>query len=133
MSFPYQSELRLMGEVRQPHPDDLEVVTKLPTFRSALRRGIALSGLDQEEIAHALDIDAGEFSRMVKDPRRPTSRPRAFPADKLATFSRVTGSLVVQQWLDAQVGMEPIPMRETKEMRLERELAELRSLRLVAV
>lgn len=125
MNFPYQNELRLLGQVRQPSHDDHDVVTRLPSFRAALRRAVALSGLDQGEIAHALDIDAGDFSRMIKEPRHAGARPRAFPADKLDAFARITGSLVVQQWLCAQVGTQPVVMHETRAQRLRRELAEL--------
>lgn len=127
MNFPYQNELRLMGEVRQPRHDELSYVERLPSFRSALRRAIALSGLLQEEVAQALGIDKGEFSRMVNDPQRASSRPRSFPADKLDAFARVTGTLVAHQWLSDRVGQELISKRESKVQRLERELAEARS------
>lgn len=125
MNSSYQMDLQYrMAEVRQPHTADPDVVTRLPTVRAALRHAINASGFDQEAIADALAIDPACFSRMVKEPRT-NSRPRAFPMEKLADFARVTGSLVVNQWLDMQMGMEPVAMRETPRQRLLRQLAEL--------
>lgn len=124
-SYCPQRELHYrMAEVRQPHAADPDVVSRLPTVRAALRHAINVSGFDQEAIAEALSLDPGCFCRMVKEPK-PGSRPRAFPMEKLADFARVTGSLVVNQWLDMQMGMEPVAMRETRAQRLRRELAEL--------
>lgn len=125
MNPSYQSQLRLIGEVREPRLADPEVVERLPTFRAALRFAINHSGLDQEEVALALGIDCGDFSRMVKEPKHANARPRNLQSSKLAAFSRITGSLAPQQWLCLQVGMEPVAQRETKRQRLERELAEL--------
>jgi predicted XRE-type DNA-binding protein len=124
MNFPYQDELRLMGEVRQPRPDEIETIERLPSFRAALRHAISLSGLLQEEVAKALEIDKGEFSRMVNER---SSRARSFPADKLGAFARITGTMVVQQWLADQIGQEVICKRESKVQRLERQLAEARA------
>lgn len=124
-SYDMQRELRYrMAEVRQPHAADPDVVSRLPTVRAALRHAINVSGFDQEAIAEALALDPGCFCRMVKEPK-PNSRPRAFPLEKLADFARVTGSLVVNQWLDMQMGLEPVALRETRAQRLRRELAEL--------
>jgi hypothetical protein len=124
LSYDPQTELRYrMAEVRTPHAADPDVVSRLPTVRAALRHAINVSGFDQEAIADALRIDPACFCRMVREPRT-NSRPRAFPLEKLADFARVTGSLVVNQWLDMQMGMEPVALRETRVQRLQRELAE---------
>lgn len=125
MNFPYQSKLRLIGEIRDPHLIDPDVIARLPTFRSALRHAINHSGIDQEEIAIALDLDPACFSRMVKEPKHVAARQRNLPAALLGSFSRITGSLAPQQWICLQVGQEPVAMRETRAQRLRRELAEL--------
>jgi hypothetical protein len=117
-----QQSLRMIGEARAPHHADPDVVAKLPTFRAALRHAINHSGFDQEAIAAALKIDPASFSRMVREPRNIAARPRELPHDKLAAFCAITGSLAPLQWQDAQLGMEPISMRETRLQRLEREL-----------
>lgn len=122
-----QSLTYRMAEVRTPHLADPDVIERLPTFRAALRFAINHSGFEQEAIAQALGIDPSCFSRMVREPRHVAARPREFPCEKLRDFAHVTGSLAAQQWLDAQVGMEPVSMRETKLQRLERECEELRA------
>lgn len=113
----------MLGEVRQPHHADPDVIARLPTFRSALRYAINHSGFAQEAIAEALEIDPASFSRMVREPRNIAARPREFPLAKLADFACITGSLAAHQWLDARLGLEPVSMRETRIQRLERELA----------
>ena len=118
-----QQKLKMIGEVRQPQMADPDVVAQLPTFRAALRHAINRSGLDQEAISEAMGIHATCFSRMIREPRSVAARPRNLPNDQLADFCRVTGSLAPLQWLCAQVGKEPVDMRETRVQRLERELA----------
>lgn len=120
-----QPQLRLIGQVREVRHADADVVAKLPTFRSALRYAINHSGIDQEEVAYALELDPACFSRMVKEPKHEGARMRNLPASKLAAFARITGLLVAQQWLCMQVGQEPVAMRETRADRLRRELAEI--------
>lgn len=126
---PRQHALRLIGEVREPSFADQDLVERLPTFRAALRYAVGHSGLTQEEIAAALEINSGDFSRMVREPTHDGARLRAFPVEKLADFALVTGSKVAQQWVAHRVGDELIPQRETRMQRLQRELAELRSAR----
>lgn len=123
MNLPYQQSFPLIGEVRQPVMADPDVVLQLPTFRAALRFAVNHSGIDQESVADGLGINPGDFSRMVREPKHDNARLRHMPADKLADFARITGSLVAQQWLMARLGMEPAHMRETRIQRLERELA----------
>lgn len=118
-----------MGEVRQPRLVDQEIVSRLPTFRAALRLAVNHSGLDQEEVAKSLGIDPASFCRMLREPRHEGARPREFPHEKLGDFCRITASLAPIQWHDAQMGMEPVSMRETRIQRLERELAEERARR----
>jgi hypothetical protein len=121
-----QGNLRLIGEVRTPRMADADVIAGLPTFRAALRFAVNRSGIDQESVADALGIDPASFSRMIREPRKVAARPREFPHEKLADFYAVTGSLAPLQWICARSGMEPVPMRETRIERLERELAEAR-------
>jgi hypothetical protein len=118
-----QQSFRMIGEVRAPHHADPDVIAQLPTFRAALRHAINHSGFDQEVIAEALGIDPACFSRMVREPRNVAARPRELPHEKLAGFCMVTGSLAPIQWQDAQLGLEPVSMRETRIQRLERQLA----------
>jgi hypothetical protein len=120
-----QPHLRLVGQVKEPRHADADVVAKLPTFRAALRYAINHSGIDQEEVAAALQMDPGCLSRTIKEPKHDNARVRNFDAAQLATFIRVTGSFAPVQWLCMQVGQEPVSMRETRAQRLRRELAEL--------
>lgn len=122
MNTPSQSTLPMIGEIRQQHMADAEVIAKLPTCRAAMRYAVNMSGIDQEGIAGSLGIDAASFSRMLKDPKYSHARPRNLPLDRLADFCRITGSLAPIQWLNAQLGLEPVAIRETRMHRLEREL-----------
>lgn len=130
MQFPYQQELRLIGEVRRPERISEVAIGQLPSYRAALRFAVNRSGLDQCEIAESCGIDAGEFSRMLREPKREGSRLREFPTEKLALFCRVTNCKAPVQWLAMQLGDELIPYRpETAEQciaRLEAENAKLR-------
>ena len=121
-----QHSLRMIGEARTPHLADPDVIARLPTFRAALRHAINHSGFAQEAIAEALKIDPASFSRMVREPRNIAARPRELTHEKLADFCMVTGSLAPVQWQDAQLGLEPVSIRETRIQRLERQLAEER-------
>jgi len=127
MNPSYQDNLRMLGEVRIPRLADPDVVSRLPSFRAALRFAVNHSGFDQEAIAADLGIDPASFSRMVKEPRHESARPREFPHEKLADFCRVTGCLAPLQWQDMRLGYEPVSARETRLQRLERELAEERA------
>lgn len=122
-----QRSFSMIGEVRAPHHADPDVIARLPTFRAALRYAINHSGFEQEAVAIGLGIDPSCFSRMVREPRHVAARPREFPCEKLHGFACITGSLAAQQWLCAQVGQEPVSMRETRIQRLERQLAEERA------
>jgi hypothetical protein len=114
----------MLGEVRIPRLIEPDVVSRLPTFRAALRFAINHSGFDQETVAAELGIDPACFSRMVKEPKHDGARPREFPHAKLADFCRITCCLAPLQWLAGQLGYEPVSARETRLQRLERELAE---------
>ena len=131
MDFAYQEVFKMTGEVRQPRLADPDIVSRLPTFRAALRLAVNQSGLGQDEIADALQIDPASFSRMLREPRHDKARPRELHHEKLGDFCRVTGSLAPIQWQALQLGMEPVQARETRMQRLERELAAER-LRVVA-
>lgn len=122
-----QTELRMIGEARAPHLADPDIIARLPTFRSALRYAVNACGFAQEAVAEALGIDPASFSRMIREPRCIAARPREFPHEKLRDFCIVTGSLAPLQWTDAQLGLEPVSMRETRIQRLERQLAEERA------
>lgn len=124
-SFNRQPQLRLIGQVKEPRHADADVVSKLPSFRAALRYAINHSGIDQEEVASALGMDPGCLSRTIRDPKHDNARKRNFDVTELATFVRVTGSFAPIQWLCMQLGQEPVHMRETRAQRLRRELAEL--------
>lgn len=129
-----QQELRLIGQVKRPEHVSEAVIDGLPSFRSALRHAVNHSGLDQCEVAIACGIDPGEFSRMLRDPKRENARPREFPHNKLPLFCRVTNSKAPMQWHALQVGDELIPRRmEAMEQQLARLQAENARLRLVGV
>lgn len=129
-----QMELQYrLAECRTPAFVEADAVMQLPSYEAALRRAVNHSGFDQEVIAVALGIDAGEFSRMLKD-KKQGGRNRVFPAALLPLFNRICNSMVVSQWICAGNGTEPVHMRETRVQRLERELTEARkqSLRVAA-
>lgn len=92
MNFAYQEMFRMTGEIRQPRLEDPDIVCRLPTFRAAMRYAVNHSGLLQEEVADALGIDPGGFSKMLREPRHDGARQRVFPPEKIDDLCRVTGS-----------------------------------------
>lgn len=122
-----QSALPILKTVCPPRPADMEVVGRLPTFRSALRYAVNHSGLGQEDIAEVLGIDRASFSRMICDPRHHGARPREFPHEKLSDFCLVTGSIAPIQWHAFRAGGVLAFGPETRVAHLERELAAARA------
>lgn len=129
-----QQELRLIGQVKRPERVAEAVIDGLPSFRAALRHAVNHSGLNQCEVAEACGIDPGEFSRMLRDPKREGARPREFPHDKLPLFCRITNSKAPAQWHAIQMGDELTPRRiESMEQQIQRLTAENARLRLVGM
>lgn len=119
----YQAALPLLKSVCPPRPAEMPIVATLPTFRSSLRHSIDRSGLAQEDIAENLVLDVSSFSRMIRDPRHASARPREFPHDKLADFCLLTGSIAAVQWHAFRLGYALVPLRDVRGQNLERDHA----------
>jgi hypothetical protein len=129
MESAYQAEMPIIGPTRKPGFESEWVIERLPTFRASLRFAVNASGFTQAELATALRIDGGDFSRMLKEPKV-ASRPREFPSDKLRDLCELCGTYAPLQWLAMRSGAEMVPARpmapSERIARLEAENAELR-------
>lgn len=125
-----QREMRFIGPTQPPSFESDWIIERLPTFRASLRHAVARSGWTQAEIAKALEVDAGEFCRMVNEPK-PASRPREFPNEKLRDFCAICRTYAPLQWLAMRSEAEVVPARrmtaDERLARLEAENADLRA------
>ena len=114
-----QREFRFVAQAKVPKYAPEFVVEKLPNVRAAMRLAVQGSHIDQDDIARALEIDPGEFSRMLSS--KPSKRKRYFPMEKLAEFAWLTDTWVVQQFLARQTGHDLRAVQvETLEQQVER-------------
>lgn len=118
------------AELPMQSPVSIEVVARCRSFTDALLLAVQVSGKQSKAVAIDLDIDAGQWSRIL-------SHKAHFPHDKLPLFCDVVGNEVVLQWLNYSRGYEPLPPRRESALQqrireLEREL-EVRSIREAAL
>lgn len=75
----------------------IEIVRSKRTAGAAFTLACDSSGLEDKEIAMALNIDAGTFSKMKKGMA-------TLNADLIREFSKVVGNTVYSEWCAYQVG-----------------------------
>lgn len=92
-----------------------EVIGAQPTKTAAIRLCIQASGLDDKEIALALDIDPGQLSKVLKGNGN-------FPNNKEHALMDLCGNEIPLLWDAMKRGKELKPLLST----LEQENAELR-------
>lgn len=69
-------------------------VRSIETMTQALRLCADASGKSDKELADALDIEYGHFSRMLRE-----TDSRNFPPEKLDLFMRECGNVIPLEWL----------------------------------
>jgi hypothetical protein len=83
---------------------DMGLVLKQPTKLGALNLCIQLSGLEDKEIYSALEIDAGQWTRIKKGEAH-------FPDNKESALMRLCGNTVPLMWAAAKEGYLLQPMQ----------------------
>ena len=97
-----------------------DFIISRPSMTRAMKLAIDVSGLEDKQVAGALDIDLGQWSRI-------RTGNAWFPQDKLPAFMSLVGNDIPLIWLAHQRGYELRPLRSSLEREnedLKRQLAE---------
>ena len=79
--------------IRDPVPSvSMSVIERQPTLSAAVKLCIQASGLSHDQVRNELEIDAGQFSRIL-------SGGAHFPNDKLCLLMDICGNEVPLIWL----------------------------------
>lgn len=121
-----QQEMRILGWVDHLDVLDDDLIERCTSFQQALAISRAMGRRKPSDgaIADTIGVLPCVWSRIQNKPK---NRPAYMPEDAYAVICGALGNVGVVQWLAAQVGMQVIPKRETREQQLERELAEVRA------
>lgn len=95
-----QASLPLLGIVPRPQLLAPEVIGRA-TFNGVLSEAARHSGLDDQDIADALNICHGYMSRFMRGVAQQWAK-------RLVLFMRVTGSLAPLQWMAEQLGCDVV-------------------------
>ena len=90
------------------------ILTKLSSFKDALKLCKEVSGLTDLQICQELDIDPGHFSRIWSDNAH-------FPDNKFIDFITLCKNLIPIRWSALKFGMQIKPLKSTLEVELEEE------------
>lgn len=93
-----------------------DIVQKCITFKDALKLSKEISGLSEKTFCSALNIDAGQWSRIW-------SGGAHFPDDKLPAFMKLCGNIIPLRWLSMEFNLGLHVLKSE----LERENEKLRS------
>lgn len=107
-------EQRNLEITRRPNQVDVpvEMIWAAKGQGKAFTLACDASGLEDQEIAFAMDVDAGTFSRMKKGTN-------TLHADDVAKFCRVVGNTIYPQWVAYQVGCALVVIKSEAERRAE--------------
>jgi plasmid maintenance system antidote protein VapI len=117
-----QREMPLFAEV-QPPKEACAVFVQQSSWPGAIRYAVQRSGYDDYEVADAMHISHGYFSRVMRGTA-------SLSGERLVKFMRITGSVAPLQWLADQMGYELRAKKSELEQRAEaaeREAAALRA------
>lgn len=108
------SHQRKLDLARRAPPNTLpiEFIRKALSSGHALSLAIQSSGLDDQEICDALDIDAGYLSRMKKGAA-------TLQANLIAPFCEMVGNRIYPEWISFQVGCTLVQIQSESERRAE--------------
>lgn len=95
-----------------------EVIEQLQTMRAAIDLAQKVAGLDDKEMAAALDMDPGQWSRVK-------SGQANFPTDKYELFMNACGNEIPLRWLARRRGYELRRLLSSVEEELEATKARL--------
>jgi hypothetical protein len=94
-----------------PPPVTAAVVQRQPTMTAAIKLSIQISGRCQKEIRADLDIDPGQWSRIIGGTAH-------FPHDRLPALMDATGNDIVLDWLAYQRGKDTVLREDEKDRRI---------------
>jgi hypothetical protein len=100
-----------------------EAIKRCKDLRSAIRLCIEVSGIAPKEVAFALNIDSGHFSRMIST----TDDPRHFPPERMNDLMNICINEIPLRWQAMHRGYGLFRLQTELEMendRLRKELEE---------
>lgn len=103
-----------LGLARPPKRTDdppMEVIARIPNRRGARKMALQWSGLLDNEVADALGIDHGQWSRIMNGKAH-------FPDEKHHEFNQVVGNKIVTMYDAYQEGCELTPLESELERHL---------------
>lgn len=97
----------------------IDVIAEQPTYKDALKLCKSISGLNDQQLCHALDIDPAQWSRIW-------SNNAHFPDNKIAEFMRACNNIVPLIWLSLRFGYGIHPLKSELEIENEKLQSQLR-------
>lgn len=115
-----QIDLPIRPRPARPAADvPLDVVLRQPSRLAVIRLQISSAGLTDDQVAAELDIDAAQWSRIMRGTAH-------FLTEKYHRLNQITGSYYVLLWDLYQAGFDPASLRPLRSA-LERQLEEERA------
>lgn len=126
-----QRQFPMMAVLQRPALLDEAVLEKCSSFKQALAvsMGMARTNITDGNLADTLGLLPCVWSRIKNQPK---NRPAYLSPDSFAALFDALGNVGVLQWLALRAGFRLVPIAETREQVLERELADLRAQRVAA-
>jgi hypothetical protein len=90
----------------------VEIIESCKAFLDAIKLSISISGLEGKQIAGQLNIDAGQWSRILTGDAN-------FPLNKLMDFMELCKNKVPLIWLAVKCGYVLTPMKSEQEVELD--------------
>lgn len=118
-----QAEMPLVSPVADIQVLPRNVVAKV-TFTGSLNEAVRNTGMDDQDIAEAINISPAYMSRFMRGAGQSWAR-------RLVEFMRVTHSIAPLQWLAEQMGCDVL-LRSSNDARIKALEAELQAIRGVA-
>jgi len=126
-----QGEFRILASLPPLELLDESLIEKCGNFQQALgvSKALARNKWSDADLADELGLQKSVWSRIQNKPK---DSPAYMPEDKVDDLCDLLGNVGIVQWLAFRTGFRLVPIAETREQRLERELAELRAQRTAA-
>jgi hypothetical protein len=122
----HQQEIRILSQTTPLDVVDDSLIERCVTFQQALAisRAMARRKPNDASLADSIGVLPCVWSRIQNKPK---NRPAYLPEEAFAVLCNELGNVGLIQWLAAQVGMQVVPKRETREQALIRELEEIQA------
>lgn len=126
-----QQEMHILSAVPALDLVDRDLILRCQSMQEALAvsRAMGRRKLSDAGLADAVGVCPSVWSRIQNKPKE---RPAYMPEDRYAALCEALGNVGIIQWLASRVGYDVVPMAETREQKLRRELAEIEQARSAA-